>query len=195
MSERQNLVPELTRIADTHALDLHPVLKSKPRGQTDSAMVAEAIRQFIEANGSLSPDVILFYARPALLSEEAFHHLRQRWNCPLFGMNLDDKIQFFPYGIFSSGDDNYRHWAKKFDLNLTNCLPATEWYRQQGLPCLYSPQGVHLTSELTPPVSANFKYDFSFLGSKTPEREVIIGRLQRAGISPNLFGNGWANSQ
>ena len=195
MWEQQDLVPELARIADTHALDLHPALKSKPRGQTDSAAVVEAIRHFIEANGNLSPDVILFYARPALLSEEAFHHLRQRWNCPLFGMNLDDKAQFFPYGIFSSGDDNYRHWAKKFDLNLTNCLPATEWYRQEGLPCLYSPQGVHLTPELTLPVSANFKYDFSFLGSKKPEREVIIGRLQRAGISPNLFGSGWANGQ
>ena len=195
MWEKQDLVPELARIAETHTLDLHPALKTKAGTQIESAIVTETIRQFIEANGNLSPDVIFFYARPVLLSDEAFDLLRKRWSCPLLGMNLDDKAEFFPYGIFSSGNDNYRRWAKKFDLNLTNCLPSTEWYRQEGLPCLYSPQGVHLTPDLTMPVSADFKYQFSFLGSKKPEREIIIGRLEQAGIPPNLFGSGWANGQ
>src|ERR1035437_6932256 len=53
-----------------------------------------------------------------------------------------DKFEFFPYGVFSGGGDNYQRWAKRFDVNLTNCLPATEWYHQRGLPCLYVPHGV-----------------------------------------------------
>ena len=110
-------------------------------------------------------------------------------------MNLDDKIQFFPYGIFSWGDDNYADWARNFDLNLTNCFPAMDWYRQRGLPCAYAPQGVHRTPDLQEPTSAKFKYEFSFLGSNKPERKVIIEQLLDAGVPIHLFGSGWPNSQ
>ena len=195
MWEQNDLVPEFARIAETRLLDLRPPLKAAPAGQPRATTVTEVVRNFAQGDSKVSPDVILFYARPSLLSEEVFHLLRQRWKCPLLGMNLDDKQEFFPYGIFRENGDNYQSWARKFDLNLTNCLPASEWYRQRALPCLYSPPGFHRPAELTEPNSADFKYEFSFVGSNKLEREFIIGQLRRAGVKINLFGAGWPETQ
>ena len=191
--EQNNLVPELARIADTRLLDLSPVVKSAIDVSQARAAITEAVRQFAEGNPALSPDVVLFYLRPALLSEEVFDVLRRQWKCPLFGMNLDDRMEFFPYGIFSSGNDDYGRWVKKFDVNITNCLPATEWYHQRGAAAIYVPPGMHLQPDLAMPVSADFKYKISFLGSKKVERSTVIEELRGAGIVVNLFGSGWSN--
>jgi spore maturation protein CgeB len=45
------------------------------------------------------------------------------------------------------------------------------------------------------PAAADFKHTFGFLGSIKPERELVIGRLQRAGVPIKLFGAGWPDSQ
>jgi hypothetical protein len=193
--EQNDLAPELARIADTRLLDVRPALLSAPDASQGRKAVAETVRQFSEANPALSPDVILFYLCSVALSDEVFDVLRSRWQCPLFGMNLDDRMEFFRSGTLSSGNDDYGRWAKKFDLNITNCLPATEWYHQRGAASIYSPQGVHLTPDLTLPVSADFKYKISFLGSKKVERVPVIEELRRAGIFVSLFGAGWPNSQ
>ena len=195
MWEQNDLVPELARIADTRLLDLRPALKTMAPGIDGRNVVVETIRQFAADNRSFSPDVILFYLRPALLSDEVFDLLRQKWKCPLFGMNLDDKSEFFAYGVFFAANENYQHWAKKFDLNITNCLPATGWYRQRGLPCIYSPPGVHLTPELTLPATADFKYRFSFVGSMKMERKFIVNQLLALGLPIQTFGSGWPGGQ
>jgi hypothetical protein len=193
--EEHDLVPELARIAETRLLNLRSGLQNTEEGPSARAAVTDAVRTFIETNSTFVPDVILFYLRPGLLSDEVFEILRRRWKCPLFGMNLDDKMEFFHYGIFAHGNHNYQHWAKKFDMNITNCLPATDWYRARNLPCLYSPQGVHLTPELTLPTSSNFKYKLSFLGQVKVERKYVVKRLQGAGIHIELFGKGWPGTQ
>jgi len=193
--EQNDLAPELARIADTRLLDLSAALKGEFQGPVAQQAVVEAVRRFGQDNRSLSPDVILFYLRPAFLTDDVFDVLRQRWKCPLFGMNLDDRMEFFPYGALTSGNDDYGRWVKKFDLNITNCLPATEWYHQRGAACIYSPQGVHRGPDLAMPASAGFKYKISFLGAKKTERTAVIGKMRSAGIFVNLFGAGWPDSQ
>ena len=193
--EQNDLVPELARIAETRLLNLRSSLKNMEESAEARAAVIDAVRRFTEANGAPTPDVILVYLRPGLLSDELFEVLRRHWKCPLFGMNLDDKMEFFPYGIFAHGNHNYQYWASKYDMNITNCLPATDWYRAQDLPCLYSPQGVHLTPDLRLPTSANFKYKLSFLGQVKVERKHVVNQLQSAGIHIDLFGLGWPGSQ
>lgn len=196
MWEQAELVPELRKIAPVTVLDLHPALAACPPGSSGAEAVARTIEQFAQQQPSLEPDVILFYARPSILSEAAFEHLRRRWTCPLLGMNLDDKTTFLPYGLFSAGDDNYRHWAAKFDLNITSTLAAVEWYHQSGLPCLYSPAGFHLPSDLPPPgPEPRFSYALSFVGSCRLERQRLINRLLALGLPISLFGQGWPNSQ
>lgn len=195
MWEQNDLVPELARVADTRLLDLHPGLRNMNESPEARAVVCDAVRRYAKADTSLAPDVILFYLRPGLLSEEVFALLRSLWKCPLLGMNLDDRVEFFPSRIFSAGNQNYLHWARHFDLNITNCLPATDWYRARNLPCVYSPQGVHHTSDLTLPTSADFKYTLSFLGQVKVERRMIVDRICSAGIPIHLFGRGWPNSQ
>jgi glycosyl transferase family 1 len=195
--EHNDLEPELARIAETRLLNLRSSLKNMQESPEARAAVIKAVRDLSEANGAgePEPDVILFYLRPGLLSDEVFEVLRRRWKCPLFGMNLDDKMEFFPNRIFASGNQNYQYWAKKFDLNITNCLPATDWYRSRDLPCLYSAPGVKLTPDLSLPASFTFKYKLSFLGQVKVERKYIVKQLQRAGIHIDLFGRGWPGSQ
>ena len=195
MWEQQDLVPELARIAETRCLDLRPPLLVRPPHESPPDVAVRAARDFASQAAGFQPDVVLFYARPQLLSEEVFATLRREWHCPLLGMNLDDKTQFFPYGILADQNDNYARWAGKFDLNITNCLPATDWYRAQGCPVIYSPQGVHRSADLTLPDSADFQHEFSFLGTNRLERARLMDQLVGRGIPVKLFGAGWAGSQ
>ena len=195
MWEQQDLVPELARIAETRCLDLRGPLRGRLPPESPPAIIARTLREFAASSAGFQPDVILFYARPQLLAEEVFETLRRQWSCPLLGMNLDDKTQFFPYGILADRNDNYARWAANFDLNITNCLPATDWYRAQGCPVIYSPQGVHRPTNLAAPVDGAFRYEFSFLGTKRFERSALLDELQRRGVTVNLFGTGWPGSQ
>lgn len=194
MWELNDLVPELRNICDVSVLDLRPKLKSAPPSRPLSEVVLSAVEDLAARNGP-EADLVFFYARPMLLSDAVFDLLRKCWHAPLLGMNLDDKIQFFPYGILSSGDENYQRWAHKFDLNITNSLAATDWYRQQGVPCLYSPQGVHQTPDLSMPASAEYQRTISFLGSIKPERKFIVDQILAAGIPIQLFGSGWPSTE
>ena len=193
--EQNELFPELRKICSLQYLDLNPALKQKPQAPPPET-VARSIQGFIRASNQLEPDVILFYARPELLSDEAFDSIRRRWKCPLLGMNLDDRMEFFPLQILSTGDDDYGRWAVKFDVNLTNACTSLDWYRRRGAAVRYFPQGFHLAEEYkAPPTRPDYDYAFSFLGSWKYDRAVIIDRLLQAGVEISLFGKGWPNSQ
>lgn len=191
MWEREQLFPEIRKICDLDFLDLHSEIANAP----DQAMaVVNALRQ--HSNSSSDPDLIIFYARPSLLSEEAFAIIRERWSCPLLGMNLDDRVEFFPYGILRSGNDNYEQWIRSFDINLTSSLTAVDWYRNRGADARYLPQGFRPDPRfLKPPEKADFEHPFSFVGSWKPERGDLIDHLESHGVKPTLFGSGWKNSQ
>ncbi len=193
--EQNSLLPELARIAATRTLDLRPLLKQKPDRQSEAGVLEQAVEFFAANQPDLAPDVILLYARPTLLSDAVFEAVRRAWRCPLLGMNLDDKLQFFRLGVLADQNEDYARWAGKFDLNLTSCLPAVDWYRQRGHACLYVPPGVHQPPGLAPPQDAGFQHDFSFVGAKRVERTAVVERIQRAGIPIQLFGRGWSGSR
>jgi spore maturation protein CgeB len=131
-----------------------------------------------------------------LLSDAAFTAIRSAWKCPLLGMNLDDRVEFFPHGVLATGNDDYGRWAARFDLNLTSSFTAVDWYRHRGCPVRYVPQGFHLTEEFKhPPTDADYDYPFSFVGSWKPERARIVDELARRGVEVATFGNGWPNSR
>lgn len=194
--EIDQLVPEIQRIAPVSVLDLRPILAGHDADESPASLVAKAISQFIDDQASLELDAILFYARVSLLSDETFSLLRRRWKCPLLGMNLDDKVEFFSYGIFSAGNDNYGHWASYFDLNLTSSLTAADWYRKSGLPCRYIAMGFHPEPEWDrPPDRASYDHLLSFVGSRKPERELMVARLRDAGVALDLYGSGWPGTR
>jgi len=195
MWEQNELFPELRKFCNLQALDLNPALKVAAQ-LLPSETVARSIESFVETSKEFEPDVILFYARPSLLSEAAFDLLRRRWKCPLLGMNLDDRVQFFPYGVLASGEDNYARWVNRFDLNLTNAFSSMSWYGRRGAAVRYFPQGFHLEEPYqAPPQQADYDFQFSFLGSWKADRGVIIDRLAQAGVKISLFGKGWPNAQ
>jgi hypothetical protein len=194
MWELEELVPELARIADVTVLNLRPFLQATEEAGDNSSAIVRAIEGFLIPNGK-EPDAVLFYARGALLSEAVFHQIRRRWNAPLIGMNLDDKAQFFDYHIFHDGNDGYQHWARFFDVNLTSSRFAAEWYRKANLSVLHCPMGYRRRPEYeSPPTSAAYKYQFSFVGSHRVERERLISAIQQSGLPLTVFGNGWPKS-
>lgn len=192
MWEQDQIFPELRKICELEVLDLRPALK---RDIAPRDVVVAAIRARAAEAHAQEPDLILLYARPSLLSDEAFAAIRQRWTCPLLGMNLDDRVEFFPYGILKSGNDNYAQWIRSFDLNLTSSLAATDWYRERGAAVRYMPQGFCLDPRFShPPDRAEYEYSFTFVGSWKPERAELVEKLDLLGMAPKLFGKGWKNS-
>ena len=192
MWEAKDLIPQLERIAPVDLLDLRPALRRPENKLSPPETVVCAVREF----NAPEPDAILFYARGSLLSDEAFQLIRQRWRCPLIGMNLDDKANFFPWGVFSNGEDNYQRWARQFDVNLTNTLAAVEWYQRNGCACLYTPPGLHLPPGQTlPELTPSFAHELSFVGSSRAERRDVIDRLLALEFPVALFGLGWPKAQ
>jgi spore maturation protein CgeB len=195
MWEGKELVPELQKISPVQTLNLRPILHEATGALPASDVVVTAVRNFIGTQRGYEPDAILFYARGSLLSEETFHLLRGRWKCPLLGMNLDEKMEFLPHGVFSDGNDDYQKWARKFDLNLTNVRAVMDWYADRGLPVRYMPEGYHPKLAEPPPSSPpNYRYEFSFVGSKRSERVALIERLGALGLSVKPMGFGWPDS-
>jgi Glycosyl transferases group 1 len=194
MWEANELLPELAKIAQVETLDLRPGLEGVDREDAPQ-LVSRLVDEFARNRTGSSPDVVFLYLRGGLLSEEVFSLIRQHWSCPLLGMNLDDKVSFWPGNVFGAGDGNYRKWAKKFDLNITNSQIASSWYTQANAACIYSPQGVHIPDGISAPSNANYQYPLSFLGARKLDREIIINRLRQANMPVTVFGSGWPKSK
>jgi hypothetical protein len=76
--ELRELAPELSKLCELETFDLHPALRRHNHtGRLPAEIATRTIADFIGSHNSYEPDVILFYARPALLSEEDFHSLRK----------------------------------------------------------------------------------------------------------------------
>ena len=194
MWESDELVPELEKICPVETLNLNPRLRQRAKGQPACQTVAAVVEEFIKSKITLEPDLILFYARSSLLSEEVFSLLRKRWSCPVLGLNLDEKTQFLDHRIFSGNDDNYQRWARHFDLNLSNVRAVVDWYADLGLPVCYLPEGYHPRPGGPASSLGGFRHEISFVGSKRSERVEFFGRLGELGVPIATLGHGWPNS-
>jgi hypothetical protein len=193
--ESKELVPELGKICSVDVLDLHPQIQSHSAVESLNEIVTTTVADFVKVRSSAEPDLILFYARPSLLSAATFDLLRKKWKCPLVGLNLDEKMQFLNYNVFFEKNDNYEYWARHFDLNLSNVRAVVDWYGDRNLPVYYMPEGYHPKAECKPPRSdIHFDYEISFVGSKRPEREKLTAELRRLGVPIEPFGTGWERS-
>lgn len=191
MWEQNELFPEVEKICELKSLDLNPILQEADENSLKEA-AARAIEGFVAAEKDYEPDLILFYARPALLSDQVFDVIRRRWKAPLLGLNLDDRIEFFPYGILSSGNDDYAGWIRKYDLNLTSSRAAVDWYRARGAAVRHMPQGFRVDDRfVAPPSEEEIDRGFSFVGSRKQEREKVIASLCENGVEVEIFGAGW----
>lgn len=190
MWEESQLFPELRRLAKLEVLDLRGDLRLAAVGEAAVATL-RAIEGFHAVD---APDLVFFYARPTLLSEDVFEIIRQKWKCPILGMNLDDRVEYHD-GIKRRDYRGYGRWAQKFDLNITSSKLAEEWYRTDGAAVRFMPQGFARNAAYSqPPGSADYKYPLSFVGALRPERAALVGKLEASGINVTVFGNGWNKS-
>jgi hypothetical protein len=195
--EGKELVPELEKICPTDAFNLQPFFAAgavESRHLAPREVLVKELGRWISQHKEPHPDVILFYARPALLSREAFDLIRRTFSCPVLGMNLDDKIQYLNYGVFSDQNDNYEQWAPCFDLNLTNVRAVVDWYKASGCPVYYMPEGYHPKTD-PPEGPPAYRREIAFVGSWRAERAELHGRLRRFGVPLEMFGWGWPNAQ
>jgi hypothetical protein len=181
--EQKEMIPELKKIGEVRVTNLNCV--------TGRNVCREEVFQYVESNSKEeSPDLIVLYAREGLLSEPLFALLRKK-NVPIWGINMDDKTEFFqdehrPY----EGRYGYCRWAKFFDLNLTSVLAMVDQYRLIGAEVRYFPEGYYFRPEFLdnrPPL----QHELSFVGASREDRREIIEAIQRYGYRPDLFGNGW----
>ena len=192
--EGQELIPELEAICPVDTLNLkQPLSAAAGSAAPPQQIVASELRKYFATHASTQPDVILFYARPALLSSEAFDLIRKTYSCPLLGMNLDDKIQFLDYGIFSDRNDNYLQWARRFDLNLTNVRAVSDWYSDFGLPVYYMAEGYHPKTQPLDDQPA-YRHEITFVGRWRAEREKLCRQLRELSVPLEVFGWGWPNT-
>lgn len=192
--ENRHLVPELGKICPVDVLDLNSSLKGVADKSELSERVVSGVNEFCKNERIADPSIILFYARPELLSDEVFDVIRKRWRSPILGLNLDDKIEFLDHRVFSARNDNYQRWAKCFDLNLTSVRAVYDWYVDHNLPSYYMPAGYHPMFS-GPLLDATFHRDLSFVGSWRPEREKMVNSLRRHGVWIDVFGSGWPDGR
>lgn len=191
MWENQELVPELEKICRVSVHDVRPVIDATP-AETLREAIVRSVSGYISDPHAQAPDLVLLYLRGNLLSDELFATIRKHWSCPLVGWNLDDRVSFWNYDSAGTSD-HHQKWAPFFDLNLTNSKLASTWYHQVGATCIYMPAGVHMPAGMEPPTKTDFRYPLSFLGSPKLDREILIKRLQQAGLPVSVFGRGWPN--
>lgn len=195
MWEERELIPELRRICEVTNVNVKQH-KRKANAPVDESLSFEKLKQNFDEVRTQSFDAILVYLNSALQSQELIDYLRNRWSCPLIGLNLDDKTTFADYQIFRTHATNYRQCAAAFDANLTNSKAMVDVYHASGLPCLYIPTGFHYDPARMPtPVEGSRKRMLSFVGSRKPERAAFIEELSTLGIEIDLFGQGWPNGQ
>ena len=195
MWERRELLPELEKICTVEFIDVGRWKIAGPR-VADERLDVPAVLRALDPLRARSFDAIMVYLNSALLAEELVVFLRATWSCALFGLNLDDKTTYAPYGILKSSADDYARWAGRFDVNLTNSRAMADVYRADGFPCLYLPTGFHFdpakSGDLSPQA---FSYPLSFVGSRKPERAQFIDELKVRGIKVALFGTGWPGAR
>lgn len=191
MWEERELLPELQRLCEVDFIDVHPQVQGSPWGGGESLGWPQ-LKARLEPLRHQKYDACLVYLRATLLSEEFLETLRNWWQCPLIGLNLDCKSTYDDYRVFRADAVGYKRWAAKYDCNLTNARAWVDVYRADGSNCLYLPTGFHFDPVIhRTPSSEAREHLITFVGSWKPEREAVIAALRRQGVEVQVFGGGW----
>lgn len=157
----------------------------KKRDSMNKAM----LEAYHKANSSKAVDVVVGYlsgynSHPDILIKIC------KTGTIILNFCWDDKLYF-------KGNKIGDRWlgpaaiANVVDLNLTNAPDSCIKYMVEGGLAMFWPEAAH--PDIHKPYDVPFKYDVSFVGGKYGWRQNFIERLQKIGINPTCFGNGWEN--
>jgi len=185
--EQDELIPELQKIGETVVTDFSS-FRGEPTPREEIVRIVEQASEKIEA------DLILLYAREGFLSDGLFQLLRTK-NAPIWGMNLDDKLDFFPDQLQPRHfRDGYCRWTAHFDLNLTSCRVMPPYYAANGGNAVFFPEGFRLRPEFLqprPPIVDRV----SFVGSWRRSRADLIRHVRDYGFPVQVYGRGWPDGR
>jgi spore maturation protein CgeB len=112
--------------------------------------------------------------------ETTFDKIR-KLGTKIIGLFFDDEFRF----------DNYsKYWIPHLDFCVTNCKEVLEKYSRFGAKVIH----VFVCHNLPLDVdweNIKYKYEVSFVGTKTPERVRYIKEIKKRGIKVYLAGYGW----
>ena len=128
------------------------------------------------------PDIIFFNLLRDEISFETLDYLKKRYKT--VNWFSDDHWRF---------DTFTKDYAPHFTYSITTYEPVIEKYNGlETIPILASWGVDEVRDNIDNP---KYKYDVSFVGSKSKERERIIKYLKKNNINVHTFGSGWDNGR
>jgi len=139
-------------------------------------------KDIIDIADKFKPDIIFFNLLRDEISFETLDYLKKRYKT--VNWFSDDHWRF---------DTFTKDYAPYFTYSITTYEPVIEKYDDFETIPILSSWGVDEVKENID--NPKYKYDVSFVGSKSKERERIIKYLKKNNINVHTFGSGWDNGR
>jgi len=113
--------------------------------------------------------------------ESTFDEIR-KLGTKIVGLFFDDEFRFENYS---------KYWIPHLDFCVTNCEEVLEKYKEFGAKVIH----VFVCHNFPLDVdwdNIKYKYEVSFVGTKTLERVKYINEIRKRGIKVHLAGHGWS---
>jgi hypothetical protein len=189
------MVPHLERMGEVVHLDV--IQEYMPdfdalSGAEVAARMREAtpaiLRRFDEAHGEKPFDWAFFYHGAAEWMAELATRVREKHGVPTAIMSLDDK-QSWDDVAFGSERITQREAAPLFDVYWTNSSECCRWILAEGGAPIFMPEACD--PDEAKPRAVEKRHDLLFIGAAYGFRKHFVGRLERLGIEPTVYGAGW----
>lgn len=150
--------------------------------------VGDDILKFISELHKKEPvDIFVSYIPGTRISPVTIENICSM-GIPSFSFNLDDRLYF--RGKMIDGQwIGPAGFCKAFDMNLTNSPSSLIKYQAEGGLAIFWPEGAN--PEKYHPLNLPFKYDVSFVGTKSGRRLNLVNYLKGRGVKVECFGFGW----
>ena len=142
----------------------------------------EFLNKFIITEAEIfKPDLIFFKLFKDEIYTNTLLELKKRFKTVnWFG---DDPWRFESFG---------KYYANKFTYVITTDKYSAHLYKKVGQDKVILSQHASFHSKI-PYKKLNYKYDVSFVGTKSANREWFVRELRKKGINCHCFGKGWKN--
>lgn len=170
-----NFIPALRRLG--HQVTFFESFSREPHQD-----FARLNRELLRRVEDTSPDLIFCVLMQYEIWIETMRLLRRSGRF-LVNWSTDDS---WKYAMFS------KLIGSEFDLYVTTCPDAVEWYKRDGIASVYLSQWAANAEALTVPLSTGeCRYAVSFVGAAYGYRKTMVDELQEAGVDVACFGHGW----
>lgn len=142
-------------------------------------------KMLLETVFRYDPDMMFWVIVNDKIDEKVLQEITCNTRTTTINYNSDDQWRF----------DNFtKNWAHCFNWNITTSVDALEKYKKINYSnVIYSQWACN--HFLYRPMPLVKQYDVTFIGQPHGIRKEFVGALEKAGISVQVWGNGWGNGR